>query len=125
MLRVVRVINLDIPDHYFCSVSMTTQAAYQINVQIFDRYNNVLFDQTRQSQMALPMINDTFLSTSDGLSLQVSCEESNDLDIRLTDMTIKAQDDIISQSYLLVAEDSGDYDYNDLWLTISSWRYQG
>ena len=125
MLRVVRVINLDIPDHYFCSVSMTTQAAYQINVKIFDQYNNVLFDQTRQSQLALPMINDTFLSTSNGLSLQVSCEESNDLDIRLTDMTIKAPDDIISQSYLLVAEDSDDYDYNDLWLTISSWRYQG
>ncbi|MDI6667239.1 hypothetical protein QMA56_05880 [Leuconostoc falkenbergense] len=125
MLKDIKTINLDIPTNYFCDVIMTTQASFEINVRIQDKQGKVLFDKTRQSQDAQPIINETFLSTSEGLLLTVSCAKSNNLDIRSTDMSIVTQVGVISKSYILVAEDSGDDDYNDLWVAINAWRHEG
>lgn len=121
----IKSIPLEIPKDYFVIVSMTTQAAFQITASINDA-DNTYFNESRQSTDALPIISKSFYTKSDNEKLTIDVPESFRLDVRMNVMDIKSDSgELISKTISLVAEDSYDYDYNDLFLTISAWRTEG
>lgn len=118
-------IPLAIPKDYFVIVSMSTQAAFQITVKITD-IDNIYFNESRKSTSALPIISNTFYTKSGNAELIISVSESERLDVRMDTMDITNDSDIIiCKTLTFVAEDSDDYDYNDLLLTITCWRSEG
>lgn len=118
-------IPLEIPENYFVIVSMTTQAAFQITVAITDA-DNTYFNESRQSTKALPIISKSFYTKSNMAKLVVDVPQSFRLDVRMDTMDIKSDfGELINKTISFVAEDSYDYDYNDLLLTISAWKSEG
>lgn len=118
-------IPLEIPKNYFVVVSMTTQAAFKINVAIADD-DNTYFSESRQSTEAIPVISKSFYVSDDNIVLTIDVPQSFRLDVRMNVMDIKNESGVlISRTISIVAEDSYDYDYNDLLLTISAWRSEG
>ncbi|MDI6553507.1 hypothetical protein [Leuconostoc falkenbergense] len=117
---------LEVPAGYFFLVSMTTQAGYAIEVTIAEQNEAIIFDARRQSNNPLPVISNTFVTTMDNPILTIRCDESADLDVRFDRLQLTDDNDnLISGTYTFVAEDCTDRDYNDLFLTVSAWRYQG
>lgn len=118
-------IPLEIPENYFVIVSMTTQAAFQITVSITDS-DNTYFNESRQSTEAIPIISKSFYTKSDMAELVIDVPQSVRLDVRMDTMDIKSDsEELINKTISLVTEDSYDYDYNDLLLTISAWKSKG
>lgn len=118
-------IPLEIPKNYFVVVSMTTQAAFKINASICND-NNTYFFESRQSTKAIPIISKSFYVSSDNTVLIIDVPQSFRLDVRMNVMDIKNDSGkLISKTISIVAEDSYDYDYNDLLLTISAWKSEG
>lgn len=118
-------IPLEIPSNYFVVVSMTTQAAFKINAAIADD-NNTYFNESRQSTEAIPVISKSFYINGENIVLTIDVPQSFRLDVRMNVMDIKNESGVlISRTISIVAEDSYDYDYNDLLLTISAWRSEG
>lgn len=118
-------IPLEIPENYFVIVSMTTQATFQITVSITDS-DNTYFNESRQSTEAIPIISKSFYTKSDMAELVIDVPQSVRLDVRMDTMDIKSDsEELINKTISLVTEDSFDYDYNDLLLTISAWKSKG
>lgn len=116
---------LEIPSNYFVIVSMTTQAAFKISVSIKDFYNTY-FEESRESTAVLPIINKAFYTKSENAELKIDVPQSNRLDARMSIIDIKSDSgELINKTISLVAEDSYDYDYNDLLLTISACKSNG
>lgn len=120
-----KTIPLGIPENYFVTVAMTTQAAFEIGVTISDN-NDTYFCKKRQSMEVLPIITETFFVKSDSAKMTIDVPNSTRLDARMEIMDIKNEQEVlISRTIAMVAEDSNDYDYNDLQITISAWRSRG
>ena len=120
-----KFVPLEIPKDYFVILNMSTQAALRITVKITD-FDNIYFNESRKSTSVLPIISNTFYTKSDNAELIINVPESNRLDVRMDTMDIKSGSGIlICRTLTFVAEDSNDYDYNDLHLTISCWKSQG
>lgn len=126
MLKDVKSEILEFPAGYFCLVTMTTQAGYAIEVTITDENNTQLFHQKRQSNDPLPVISGTFMTLTDNPTLTIRCDASANLDVRHDKLDITDQRNrLISRDYVFVAEDWTDYDYNDLFLSVSAWHHKG
>lgn len=81
---------------------------------------------SRQSTEALPIISKSFYVSGDNIVLTIDVPKSFRLDVRMDIMDIKSDSEVlISKTISIVAENSYDYDYNDLLLMFSAWRSDG
>ena len=125
-MKDIRTETLEFPAGYFGLVTMTTQAGYAIEVTITDQNGTQLFYAQRSSGNPIPTITGTFITLTDNPTVTIRCDDSTDLDVRYEQLTISNNDDsLITRDYVFVAEYWTDYDYNDLFLSVSAWQHNG
>ena len=118
-------IPLGIPEGYFVVADMTTQAGFRITAKIADQAETY-FNESRQSNDPLPIISRAFRVKGGDAVLNIDVPQSSRLDVRMDSMDIRDdRGNLVSRTVSLVAEDSYDYDYNDLLLVIAAWRSEG
>lgn len=126
VLAASKAIPLDIPAGFYAFWSITTQAAFTVNFNLKDDTRSYV-NASRTSQNILPPLSQAY-SKIEGKNLQVviTVSQSKRIDARFA--TTDIADDkgvLIARTVTIVGEDANDMDYNDIFFTLTAWRYQG
>ncbi len=119
---------LEIPQGYYVVCMMQTQAAYLYKVRLTDDQDkDIINPMTRQSQNALPPVYADIASfRSNACYVVVEVSQSSNIDARIVCSDFNGIDNSLKvRNYTIVAEDNGDSDYNDLFLTITAYKSKG
>ena len=116
---------LDIPQGYYVVCIMQTQASYAYRIRIVDENEkDIITPMERCSQFALPP-KYSDISSFDRSKCYVVIEvpESKNVDSRIVVNDFNGTNSALKvRTYTVVVEDDGDYDYNDLFLTITAYN---
>ena len=107
----------------YMSWFITTQAANRINVRLFDSAKTYVDSNKASIYIDPPLAQGAAFVEGDNLKLEISSSGWNDI------RTWQNMSDILSdsckpvgKSFSLAAEDYTDDDYNDVYVSISSWN---
>lgn len=125
-LSATKSIPLGIPQGFYAFWSITTQAAFTVNFWLKDSARSYI-NASRTSQNILPPLSQAY-SRIEGSDLEVivTVAQSNRIDARYaaTDI-LDGKGALIARTVTIVGEDATDMDYNDIFFTLTAWRYQG
>lgn len=126
-LKNVLTIPLDIPKGFYVVCSMTTQAANSITVQITNESGaNLITPMTRQSISALPVLSSDFTFRDNTMNISLKIPQSNNIDARMDCIDFVSSNGTLKvRTYIIIAEDSVDEDFNDLNLIITGYAKKG
>lgn len=120
-LEAGKVIPLEIPKDYYVLVQLTTMAAFKFIVTLRDK--NTLREYIkleRKSTDPLPPKYEFTKCRVDESELYIDVPESSGLDIRMEKLELfNDNNELLNRTYVFLGEDSNDYDYNDICLTIT------
>lgn len=124
VLKNVSNIPLEIPRGYYVVCTLNTQAAYKIKIHVKDENNNDLIaPMERQSMQALPPVYKDFTMNSSECKVFIDIPQSGNIDARMEQVDFKGADNSLKvRTYIIIAEDNGDKDYNDLFLTVTAYQ---
>jgi hypothetical protein len=121
---------VNIPDGYFMSWFVTTQAALNHQVTLIDGSGNVYFKESKQSRDINPPLAIGYDYVK-GNNLKVIVECISDPDIKFKGMPhsqdiLNDNGDIVGKEFMLNLDDSaGNVDYNDVSISIVAWKSRG
>lgn len=116
-------VNLEIPSGYYVVCTMTTQTAFSINVQITESESATLFSHTEKTIEAMPVFSADFTTAQENQTLSISVPQSTNFDAKIDNIDVLGSDSELKvRTYIIVAEDSSDADYNDLHLVVTAYR---
>lgn len=120
-------IPLEIPNGYYVVCTMNTQAAYRIKVRLTDENNrDLITPMERQSIEALPPMFRDFTMNSGKCNVIIDIPQSCNIDSRVERIDFNSVNNVLKvRTYVVIAEDNGDGDYNDLFLTITAFQKRG
>lgn len=126
-LKNVLTIPLDIPKGFYVVCSMTTQAANSITVQITNESGaDLITPMTKQSISALPVLSSDFTFRGTTMNLSLKIPQSSNIDARMDCIDFKSSNGTLKvRTYIIIAEDSVDEDFNDLNLIITGYAKKG
>lgn len=122
-----KTFNIDsFPKGYFMSWCVTTQAAYKVNVKLYDD-KSTYFSGSRQSRNAMPPLS---VSAADiagnNLKINIDIPESNKIESSINTYSITTNNGtIVGYGYNISVEDSADNDYNDVCISLVAWKNKG
>lgn len=119
--------DVDIPQGWFMSWFVTTQAANRMTVKLADN-KITYFEASKQSTNVEPPLDTGCYSVKGtGLTLIVTVEGSNKLDGEPQKYDIKAAKggEVVGKEFALCLEDGTDNDYNDVAVNIIAWKPKG
>lgn len=119
---------LDIPQGYYVVCVMQTQAAYAYRIRIVDENEvDIIKPMERRSRLAIPPLwSDISSFNKSKCYVVIEVSESKNVDSRIVVNDFNGMDDALKvRNYTVVVEDDGDYDYNDLFLTITAYSKRG
>lgn len=127
VLKNVSNIPLEIPRGYYVVCTLNTQAAYKIKIHVKDENNNdLIVPMERQSMQALPPVCKEFIMYSSECKVFIDIPQSGNIDARMEQVDFKGADNSLKvRTYIIIAEDNGDRDYNDLFLTVTAYQKRG
>lgn len=128
ILKNVVKLPLDIPKGYSVVCVMQTQAAYAYKVRLIDgKESDLITPMQRQSMQPLPPVCAEIRSFEGGeCHLSIDVPQSQNIDPRIVHSDFTSVNGSLQvRAYTIVAEDAGDSDYNDLFLTITAYRTRG
>lgn len=127
VLKNVSNIPLEIPRGYYVVCTLNTQAAYKIKIHVKDENNNDLITpMERQSMQSLPPVYEGFTMNSSECKVFIDIPQSGNIDARMEQVDFKGADNSLKvRTYIIIAEDNGDKDYNDLFLTVTAYQKRG
>ncbi|MEM1329440.1 MAG: hypothetical protein AAGG07_02645 [Planctomycetota bacterium] len=115
-----------IDQNWYMSWYMATQAANQICVTLSDSVVTYVNNACRQST-SFGVLSQGFDLVA-GTSVQIAVDVPNSSNIRVQNQPVvvpNSSGTTIAQGYVLCYEDSGDQDFNDLYVSIMAWRSKG
>lgn len=116
---------IEIPTGYYMSISFTTQAANEVKIKLYDEKKTYL-EARRRSTEATPVETREGWMEGESLYLRLDIPESCNVEVRKNQWDITGENgELLARSIVILAEDSYDYDYNDVVLTITAWRGKG
>ena len=126
-LKNVSNIPLEIPRGYYVVCTLNTQAAYKIKIHVKDENNqDLITPMERQSLQALPPICKDFVMNSSECKVFIDIPSSSNIDARMEQVDFtEVGNSLKVRTYLIIAEDNGDRDYNDLFLTVTAFQKKG
>ena len=120
-----KTISLDsIPQNWFMSWTIITQAANNICVTLSDSATVYVNNVCQQSTSPSPPLSTGFQQVlGTGLSIEITIDASPEIKTSLSPYMVNkpGSNDTLAYGYNLLLEDSGDDDYNDLYLSIIAW----
>lgn len=125
-LAASKTIPLGIPRGFYAFWSITTQAAFTVNFHLKDSTRSYI-NGSRTSQNILPPLSQAYSPIAgEDLQLIITVEQSYRIDARYNVSEIKDDKGVlIAKTVTIVGEDATDMDYNDIFFTLTAWRYQG
>ena len=115
---------LDLPAGYFMCWNFTTQAANRARVKLYDE-KTVYLNQERQSRNPQPVISGSADILGSQLRIEFDVPASKELKIRMDSWDLTKGSQLIARSIVILVEDQGDDDYNDIVVNITSWAAKG
>ena len=114
----------NIPQGWFMSWLVTTQAGYNICVTLKDSAKVYVDNVCRQNLQPLPPLSQGFLQVAgSGLTLTVEASQSGGLQVVNQPFSVPdKQGNIVGQGYTILMEDATDADFNDVFVSIVAWR---
>lgn len=105
---------------------VTTQAAFSVHAKLYDN-QKTYFDNTRQNtEIDPPLAIGSDFMAGTGLKLLIEETQSQSIDASINTYNITRNDgSIIGYGYNISIEDSTDADYNDVSITLISWKSKG
>lgn len=117
----------NIPQGWYMSWSMTTQAAFNVCVTLKDSSTTYVDNECRQSTTILPPLAQGFQQVvGTGLTLEVDVAESSS--IKVVNQPYAVPDNagnVVGQGYTILMEDGTDDDFNDLFVSVIAWKSEG
>ena len=115
-----------IPQGWYMSWFMSTQAAYNICVTLKDSAGTYVNNACRQSTQ-FGVLSEGFAQVAGtGMGIDVNISQSdNVLVVNHPVVVPNIQGVIVAQGYVLCFEDAGDQDFNDLYVSITAWKNKG
>jgi hypothetical protein len=125
VLRSSETLDLEIPTGWFVVVAFTTQADYRWTIKIADD-KQVYFEKSRQSSNPNPPEWSSFKAQSDKINLQIDVPQASSIALRFARLSVTDNSgNIVAKTITLVGEDGCDQDYNDILLSIATWKNAG
>ncbi|MDQ7029714.1 MAG: hypothetical protein Q9O62_08035 [Ardenticatenia bacterium] len=115
------------PKGYYMSWFVTTQAAFEVKVKLFDETKKVYFDGSRQStEIKPPLAQGADFIKGDKLTLVITEPQSERIDSSINTYAITTNDGtIVGYGYNICVEDQTDKDYNDVCISLVAWKHKG
>lgn len=119
-------IEIAVPKGYFVCWNFTTQAAFRVDVKLYDDLGKVYMDQSRQSANPMPDVSGCDFMTGNKLMLQIEIPQSRHIELRKNEWDITDPGaGLLARSIVLLAEDYTDYDFNDVQISITAFKNKG
>lgn len=110
----------------FMAWEMFTQAAYTITVTLKDSAKTYVHATESSTHIDPPLAQGNAAIEGTGLSLQVDIPQSSAIKASINSYTISREDGrAVGYGFNLCVEDSGDQDYNDLYVSLVCWLTKG
>lgn len=121
ILEADKSIPLEIPKGYYVFVQLTTMAAFKFRVALRDKDSKKEYlSIERRGTNPIPPEYRFVKNEADESELYIDVPQSNRLDIRWEVLELfDDKNQLINRTYVFAGEDSYDYDYNDMCLTIT------
>lgn len=106
----------------------TTQAAFSIQLKLYDN-KTVYFDKTRQSRdIEPPMAQGSAQYIGDELSLYINIPQGDQKDLQTflnTFTLLTPTGETVGHGFTVCGEDQHDADFNDFYLNVMGWKSKG
>lgn len=122
-----KTFNIDsFPIGYYMSWFVTTQAAFKIDVKLFDS-SKTYFDASKQStDIEPPLAQGAGFISGNNLQMSVVDTQSSKLDGSINTYNITTNTGtIVGYGYSICIEDQNDQDYNDVAISLVAWKNKG
>jgi hypothetical protein len=123
MIMATKTCKLNIPERWFMSWFVTTQAGNKVTVKLVDS-KKTYFEKSKQStDIEPPLAVGYGFVEGTGLNITIDVPASNGLkgEPHVSDV-LTTNGDLVGKEFVMCLEDWTDNDYNDIAININAWR---